>query len=95
MSLKIGSNATKFGRNGVTGCHSRLFKWPLKLAHQHQSLYIKALAYCVDNQYPFQTVHGMLAKALTKFDDLVYYIGDEPSTNIFGQSSDASVWGKK
>ena len=67
----------------------------LVLAHQNQSLYIKALAQCVDNQYPFQTAHGMLAKILAKFDDLIYYIGDEPSTNIFGQSSDASVWGKK
>lgn len=67
----------------------------LKLAHEHQGLYIKALAQYADNKAPFQVVHGQLAKALAKFDTLVYYIGSEPSTDIFGQSNEAAVWGKR
>ena len=67
----------------------------LELAHSHQGLYIKALAQYSDNKAPFQVVHGQLAKALVKFDKLVYYIGDEPSTDIFGHSSEAAVWGKR
>jgi hypothetical protein len=67
----------------------------LELAYQHQGLYIKALAQYANNKAPFQVVHGQLAKALTKFDTLVYYIGDESSTNIFQRSSEAAVWGKR
>ncbi|MCL4250303.1 MAG: hypothetical protein KJ065_19290 [Anaerolineae bacterium] len=67
----------------------------LELAHEHQGLYVKALAQYADHKAPFQAVHGQLAKALAKFDTLVYYIGEEPSTNIFGRSSDAAVWGKR
>jgi hypothetical protein len=67
----------------------------LELAHQHQSFYIQALAQYVDSQRPFKIVHGQLASALHQFDDLIYHIGDESNTNIFGRTSDASVWGKK
>jgi hypothetical protein len=67
----------------------------LELAHQHQQLYVQALAQYADNKAPFQVAHSLLAKALTKFDKLVYYIGQEPSVNIFQHTSDASVWGKR
>lgn len=67
----------------------------LALAHQNQSLYIQALAQYVDKPNPFQIVHGQLASVLRKFDTLIYHIGDEPSTDIFGHSNQASVWGKK
>lgn len=67
----------------------------LELAYQNQSLYVKALAQYADNQHPFQVVHGRLVKTLAKFDDLIYLIGDGPSTDIFGHSNEASVWGKK
>ena len=65
------------------------------LAHEHQGLYIKALAQYADSKAPFKVVHGQLAKGLVKFDQLVFYIGDEPSTDIFGNASGAAVWGKK
>lgn len=66
----------------------------LELAHEYQGLYIKALAHYADHDAPFMIVHGRLAKMLTKFSALVSYVGDEPSTDIFGQSNSASVWVK-
>lgn len=67
----------------------------LELAHEHQGLYIKALAQYADNKAPFQAVHGQLAQLLHKFPNLVNKIGEESSTDIFGHSAGATVWGKK
>ena len=67
----------------------------LELAYQYQGLYAKSLAKYADNKAPFQVVHGILAKALTRYDQQVYYIGEEPSIDIFGHSNNAAVWGKK
>jgi cellobiose-specific phosphotransferase system component IIA len=67
----------------------------LELAHRYQGLYIKALAQYAESKVPFQVVHGQLARMLAKFPHLVYYIGNESSTDIFGHSSEAAVWGKR
>jgi len=70
-------------------------KFILRLAHQHQGAYIRALALEADSPYPFQTVHSVLAKRLdSKFSHLVNYVGDEKSRDIFGQSSNAALWSK-
>jgi len=67
----------------------------LQLAYEHQRLYIKALAmYAEAEGGPFMIVHGRLAKGLTKYPDLVRYIGDEPSRDIFGHSGSAALWHK-
>ncbi|MBZ0299926.1 MAG: hypothetical protein K8J31_09305 [Anaerolineae bacterium] len=66
-----------------------------ELAYQQQALYVQALAHYAHNKAPFQVVHGLLAKALHKFDHLVDYIGVETSTDIFGHSNEAAVWGRK
>jgi hypothetical protein len=66
-----------------------------ELSHQHQGLYIRALEQYVDHDTPFMVVHGRLAQALHKFDHLIYHIGNESSTDIFGHSNGASVWGRR
>lgn len=67
----------------------------LKLARQHQGLYIQALMQYVDHKHPFMIVHGQLAQMLLKFDDLIYTDGSEASTDIFGQANGATVWKKR
>ena len=69
----------------------------LKLAQNHQPEYIEALyAYRtserMDNPAPFMIVHGLLAKGLRQFPELVEYLGDIPSTDIFGQANGCSEW---
>lgn len=67
----------------------------LRLAHQHQGEYVRALAQYADSDRPFGIVHGVLAKRLDqKFSHLVRYVGDEPSHDIFGHSNTAAVWTK-
>ncbi|MEO8609578.1 MAG: hypothetical protein ABI690_16925 [Chloroflexota bacterium] len=67
----------------------------LELAHQHQGLYIQALAQYADHDAPFQAVHRQLAQTLSKFKDLIAHDGQESSTDIFGHSNSASVWIKR
>jgi hypothetical protein len=65
----------------------------LKLAHQHQGPYVRALAQYAGTDRPFGIVHGRLAKLLyEKFSHLVRYVGDEPSHDIFGHSSEVALW---
>lgn len=68
----------------------------LALAHQHQHLYIKALAQYADDPdvWPFQVVHGQLARMLGEFPDLIRYVGREPSRDIFGNPSEPALWVK-
>ena len=67
-----------------------------KLAQRHQPLYVQVLAKYIHQPQvsPFQIAHGVLAKKLYSFDTLIRKIGEEPSENIFGEISTASVWGK-
>ena len=66
----------------------------LKLAQEHQRLYVQALYTYKDNNQPFQSVHKEIAKRLKKRIDLVKYLRSEPSDNIFGLKSKAAVWHK-
>jgi hypothetical protein len=66
----------------------------LKLAQAHQRLYVAALAAYVDRDYPFQIVHGEIARRLLNHPDLVTKVGENSSQDIFGQRSSASVWRK-
>ncbi len=69
----------------------------LKLAQKYQRLYVEALCVYADNDQPFQTVHGEIAKRLKKYKKhkkLVEHIGNAPSSNIFGLTNDAAVWEK-
>ena len=66
----------------------------LKLAQAHQRLYVAALAAYVDKEYPFQIVHGEIARRLLKRTELVTKVGEHTSNDIFGQKSSATVWCK-
>lgn len=71
----------------------------LKLAYHHQHLYVKALAQYANKPkvWPFQVVHGELARRLgsDRFSHIVRYVGHEPSTDIFGHSNEAALWVKQ
>jgi len=69
----------------------------LKLAQLYQPEYIEALyTYRMSthrgNPAPFMIVHGLLAKGLRKFPELVEYVSDVSSVDIFGQSNECSLW---
>jgi hypothetical protein len=66
----------------------------LALAQRYQQLYVRALNAYADNNQPFLTVHGEIAKRLKKRTDLVNHIANRISKNIFGYDSDAAVWEK-
>jgi hypothetical protein len=66
----------------------------LKLAQEHQQLYVKALIGYVDSERPFQTVHGQIAMRLLKFPNLVTRVGEHISKDIFLQESSAIQWQK-
>ncbi len=71
----------------------------LHLAQQHQALYIEAL-YSYRNlpnrqqPTPFKTVHGILAKHLNAFPQLVTHLGEVESIDIFTQENRCAQWQK-
>jgi hypothetical protein len=65
----------------------------LRLAQQHQRLYIEALHSYRGKPAPFQTVHGILAKRLHDYPELIELVRhDALSTDIFGQSNECAQW---
>lgn len=66
----------------------------LKLVQRYQRFYVQALSEYANNNQPFLTVHGEIAKRLKKRYDLVKHIDNKTSKNIFGLDSDAAVWRK-
>ena len=67
----------------------------LRLAHEHQKLYVQALSEYADNEQPFQSVHKEIAKRLKKFPEEVIATGEKRnSENIFRVKSPAEVWRK-
>jgi hypothetical protein len=66
----------------------------LKLAQMHQQLYVAALAAYADKDYPFQIVHGEIARRLLNHSKLAVKIGEDTSEDIFRQKSSAAVWRK-
>ena len=66
----------------------------LKLAQEHQRLYVQALVEYIDSEKPFQAVHSQIAMRLLKFPNLVTRVGEHISKNIFLQESSATQWQK-
>ena len=66
----------------------------LKLAQEHQRLYVQALIEYADSDRPFQIVHGQNAKRLQNFPNLLTYVGEQNSKDIFLQVDSAAVWRK-
>ena len=70
----------------------------LCLAQQNQPLYVEALFHYRDATHrgvpaPFMRVHGILAKHLHAYPELIELVRrDAPSTNIFGQSVQCAEW---
>ena len=69
----------------------------LQLARRRQRLYVEAL-YSYRNSLhsgepaPFQVVHAFLSKHLRTHPDLVTYLGEVPSEDIFRQPSKCAQW---
>lgn len=72
----------------------------LKLAQQHQDLYIEALYHYRHNPAnstptPFMIVHGILAKRLAEYTDLIEQSGaNVPSENIWREKDTCAGWRK-
>jgi hypothetical protein len=71
----------------------------LRLAQQHQTLYIEALYSYRHSPHrgspaPFRMVHQLLARRLHAYPDWVAYIGTVKSTDIFGQVQECAQWRK-
>jgi hypothetical protein len=67
----------------------------LRLAQQHQALYIEALYDCRGEPAPFRTVHSALARHLHAYSELIGLVRDDAlSTNIFGQPDRCAQWRK-
>lgn len=69
----------------------------LRLAQQNQRLYIEALYDYRDAIHrrapaPFMTLHRILAKHLHFYPDLVAYVGERSSIDIFGRSNNCAMW---
>jgi hypothetical protein len=64
----------------------------LKLACDHQRLYVKALAVYADTNRPFQIVHGEIAKRLFTHGRLVVKTGETVSEDIFRQLNTCAAW---
>lgn len=74
-------------------------KFILHLARQHQALYITALHAYIElpnPRYPtpFKTVHGILAKHLNAFPQLITHTGEVESIDIFTQENRCAQWQK-
>jgi hypothetical protein len=69
-------------------------KFILRLAQQNQALYIEALFSYRDDTAPFMRVHGILAKHLHAYSELVRPLSTVLSTNIFGQPNECAQWKK-
>jgi len=71
----------------------------LQIARQHQALYIEALHTYRNlpdsqNPTPFKTVHGILAKHLNAYPQLVTNIGEVESNDIFTNDNTCARWQK-
>lgn len=71
----------------------------LRLAHQHQKLYVEALYSYRDSLYegkpaPFRPVHQILGRRLAAHKELVTRIGETTSDDIFRNPQVCSKWKK-
>jgi hypothetical protein len=66
----------------------------LKLAQEHQRLYVQALVEYAESERPFQIVHGQIAMRLIKYPNLVTRVGEHISKDIFLRENTATLWQK-
>lgn len=66
----------------------------IKLAQEHQQLYVKALAEHVESEKPFQIVHSQIAMRLLKYPNLIARVGEHISRDIFLRENIATLWQK-
>jgi hypothetical protein len=68
----------------------------LRLAHEHQPEYVKALTHHMEKGTPFKDLHHELVKRLHHLDGklIALHKKNYPSRDIFGIVSTASVWRK-
>jgi hypothetical protein len=66
----------------------------IKLAQEHQRLYVKALVEHVESEKPFQIVHSQIAMRLLKYPNLISRVGEHISRDIFLQENIATLWQK-
>jgi hypothetical protein len=69
----------------------------LRLAQENQKLYIEALYHyrdCSEPAAPFMVVHGMLARHLLEYPELIKQIGMVQSENILGLVNGCAEWEK-
>lgn len=66
----------------------------LKLAQEHQQLYVKALIEYAESERPFQIVHGQIAMRLLKYPKLISRVGEHISRDIFLHENSAAQWQK-
>ena len=70
------------------------YEFILKLAQEHQQLYVKALIEYAESERPFQIVNSQIAMRLLKYPNLVSRVGEHISKDIFLQESSATLWQK-
>jgi hypothetical protein len=66
----------------------------IKLAQEHQQLYVQALIEYAESERPFQIVHSQMSMRLLKFPGLVARVGEHISKDIFLQEATATMWQK-
>jgi len=69
----------------------------LRLAQENQKLYIEALYHFRNSkepEAPFMVVHGILARHLNEYPELIKNIGTGRSENIFGEVNACAEWEK-
>lgn len=69
----------------------------LRLAQQHQRLYVEALYSYRDSVHrgqptPFRALHGILSQRLHIYPDMVTYLGQVQSVDIFGHTNECAQW---
>lgn len=72
----------------------------LRLAQQNQRLYVEALYSYRESLHrgeftPFRVVHGILSQHLTSLPDIVVYLGEVLSVDIFGHSNNCAQWRRR
>ena len=70
------------------------YEFILKLAQEHQQLYVKALIEYAESERPFQIANAQIAMRLLKYPNLVSRVGEHISKDIFLQESSATLWQK-
>ena len=70
------------------------YEFILKLAQEHQQLYVKALIEYAESERPFQLANAQIAMRLLKYPNLVTRVGEHISKDIFLQESSATLWQK-